>query len=153
MADGKGGFSLRQLRVGSPLPGMAAVEVLAGLAAARPSPRSGARRSASAVRPLDAMGISGRIAALFQRTRSPPPALVLMLLGVFATLVTPKEEEPPDRRDDGRRDGGLPGAPAKDVEVGRPPGRAGAVAHRRHGPRVFGVAPGMAIITVQFKVG
>ena len=41
------------------------------------------------------MGISGRIAALFQRNAlTPLLALVLMLLGVFATLITPKEEEP-----------------------------------------------------------
>ena len=41
------------------------------------------------------MGISGRIAALFQRNAlTPLLALVLMLLGVFATIITPKEEEP-----------------------------------------------------------
>ena len=37
------------------------------------------------------LGISGRIAALFQRNAlTPLLALVLVLLGVFATLVTPK---------------------------------------------------------------
>ena len=41
------------------------------------------------------MGISGRIAATFQNSRMTPLlALVAFLLGVFATLVTPREEEP-----------------------------------------------------------
>ena len=41
------------------------------------------------------MGISGRIAAYFQGSQlTPLIALVLFLLGLFAVLVTPKEEEP-----------------------------------------------------------
>jgi multidrug efflux pump subunit AcrB len=40
-------------------------------------------------------GISGRIAAYFQRAQiTPLLALVALLLGVFAVLVTPREEEP-----------------------------------------------------------
>ncbi|CAM3942561.1 Antibiotic efflux pump membrane transporter ArpB [Vibrio aerogenes CECT 7868] len=41
------------------------------------------------------MGISGRIAALFQRSAMTPLlALIGMLMGIFAVIVTPKEEEP-----------------------------------------------------------
>ena len=41
------------------------------------------------------MGISGRIAAYFQHSAMTPLlAIILLLLGVFATLVTPREEEP-----------------------------------------------------------
>ena len=41
------------------------------------------------------MGISGRIAAYFLHSRlTPLIALVLLLLGLFAVLITPKEEEP-----------------------------------------------------------
>jgi len=41
------------------------------------------------------LGISGRIAAFFQTARiTPLLALAGLLLGVFAVLVTPREEEP-----------------------------------------------------------
>ena len=41
------------------------------------------------------MGISGRIAALFLQAQiTPLLALLAFLLGVFAVLVTPREEEP-----------------------------------------------------------
>ncbi len=41
------------------------------------------------------MGISGRIAAFFQSAQiTPLLALVALLLGAFAVLVTPREEEP-----------------------------------------------------------
>ena len=41
------------------------------------------------------MGVSGRIAAYFQTAQiTPLLALVALLLGVFAVLVTPREEEP-----------------------------------------------------------
>ena len=41
------------------------------------------------------MGVSGRIAAFFQRARiTPLLALLALLLGLFAVGVTPREEEP-----------------------------------------------------------
>ena len=41
------------------------------------------------------MGISGRIARYFQDSQlTPLAALVALLLGLFAVLVTPREEEP-----------------------------------------------------------
>jgi len=42
-----------------------------------------------------ALGLSGRIAAFFQAAQiTPLLALVALLLGLFAVLVTPREEEP-----------------------------------------------------------
>ncbi len=101
------------------------------------------------------MGIAGRTAALFQRNAlTPLIALVLMLLGVFATLVTPKEEEPQIDVTMADVMVAFPGASAKDVEalVARP---AEQVLSRIAGmDHVYSVSrPGMAIITVQFKVG
>ena len=41
------------------------------------------------------MGVSGRIAAFFQSAQiTPLLALLALLLGAFAVLVTPREEEP-----------------------------------------------------------
>ena len=101
------------------------------------------------------LGISGRIAAAFQDSRiTPLLALVAFLLGVFATLVTPREEEP--QIDVTMADVlvAWPGASAKDVEnLVATPGEQ--VLSRMHGvEHVYSMAqPGMAVITVQFDVG
>jgi len=101
------------------------------------------------------LGISGRIAAAFQNSRMTPLlALVAFLMGLFATLVTPREEEP--QIDVTMADVmiAFPGASAKDVEnlVARP---GEQVLSRLHGvEHVYSASrPGMAIITVQFDVG
>ena len=101
------------------------------------------------------LGISGRIAAAFQNSRMTPLlALVALLLGIFATVVTPREEEP--QIDVTMADVlvAFPGASAKDVEnlVARP---AEQVLSRMHGvEHVYSMSrPGMAVITVQFDVG
>ena len=101
------------------------------------------------------LGISGRIAAAFQDSRMTPLlALVALLLGIFATIVTPREEEP--QIDVTMADVlvAFPGASAKDVEnlVARP---AEQVLSRMHGvEHVYSMSrPGMAVITVQFDVG
>jgi multidrug efflux pump subunit AcrB len=101
------------------------------------------------------LGISGRIAAAFQNSRMTPLlALVAFLLGLFATLVTPREEEP--QIDVTMADVmiAFPGASAKEVEnlVARP---GEQVLSRMHGvEHVFSASrPGMAVITVQFDVG
>ena len=101
------------------------------------------------------MGISGRIAAAFQDSRMTPLlALVAFLLGLFATLVTPREEEPQIDVTMADVMVAFPGASAKDVEnlVARP---AEQVLSRMHGvEHVYSMSrPGMAIITVQFDVG
>ena len=101
------------------------------------------------------LGISGRIARAFQASRMTPLlALVAFLMGVFATLVTPREEEP--QIDVTMADVlvAFPGASAKDVEnlVARP---GEQVLSRLHGvEHVYSMSrPGMAVITVQFDVG
>jgi multidrug efflux pump subunit AcrB len=101
------------------------------------------------------LGISGRIARAFQSSRMTPLlALVAFLMGIFATLVTPREEEP--QIDVTMADVlvRLPGASAKDVEnlVARP---GEQVLSRMHGvEHVYSMSrPGMAVITVQFDVG
>ncbi|MBN9421278.1 MAG: multidrug transporter AcrB [Candidatus Accumulibacter sp. 66-26] len=101
------------------------------------------------------MGISGRIAKIFLASRMTPLlALVALLMGVFATLVTPREEEP--QIDVTMADVFVvfPGASAKDVEnlVATP---AEQVLSRLSGvEHVYSVSrPGMAVITVQFDVG
>jgi multidrug efflux pump subunit AcrB len=101
------------------------------------------------------MGISGRIAAAFLTSRMTPLlALVAFLLGVFATLVTPREEEPQIDVTMANVMVAFPGASAKDVEnlVARP---AEQVLSRMHGvEHVYSMSrPGMAVITVQFDVG
>jgi len=101
------------------------------------------------------LGISGRIAAAFLASRMTPLlALVAFLLGLFATLVTPREEEPQIDVTMADVMVAFPGASAKDVEnlVARP---AEQVLSRLHGvEHVYSMSrPGMAVITVQFDVG
>ncbi|MBL8438705.1 MAG: efflux RND transporter permease subunit [Zoogloeaceae bacterium] len=101
------------------------------------------------------LGISGRIAAGFQRNAiTPLIGLVLLLMGIFATLVTPKEEEPQIDVTMANVLVPFPGASARDVEalVARP---AEQVLSRMAGvDHVYSVSrPGMAVITVQFLVG
>jgi multidrug efflux pump subunit AcrB len=101
------------------------------------------------------MGISGRIARAFQASQMTPLlALVALLLGIFATLVTPREEEPQIDVTMANVFVPFPGASAKDVEnlVATPAeqvlSRMSDVEH------VYSVSqPGMAVITVQFEVG
>jgi multidrug efflux pump subunit AcrB len=102
-----------------------------------------------------AMGVSGRIAAFFQRAQiTPLLALVALLLGVFAVAVTPREEEPQINVTMANVLIPFPGASVRDVEqmVAGPAEQVLAqIAGIEH---VMSVSrPGMAIITVQFKVG
>ena len=101
------------------------------------------------------MGISGRIAAYFQHSAMTPLlAIILLLLGVFATLVTPREEEPQIDVTMANVFVPFPGATAQDVEslVSIP---AEQVLSRMSGvEHVYSVSrPGMSILTVQFEVG
>ncbi len=101
------------------------------------------------------MGISGRIAAYFLRNSlTPLIALVALLLGIFATLITPREEEPQINVTMANVFVPFPGASARDVEalVARP---AEQVLSRIAGiEHIYSVSrPGMAVITVQYKVG
>ena len=101
------------------------------------------------------LGISGRIAKAFQASQMTPLlALVALLMGIFATLITPREEEPQIDVTMASVFVPFPGASAKDVEnlVATP---AEQVFARMSGiEHVFSVSrPGMAIVTVQFAVG
>jgi multidrug efflux pump subunit AcrB len=101
------------------------------------------------------LGISGRIAAYFQSARiTPLLALVALLLGFFAVLVTPREEEPQINVTMANVLIPFPGASAKNVEqmVAGPAEQVlSQIADVEH---VMSVSrPGLAVITVQFEVG
>ena len=101
------------------------------------------------------MGISGRIAAAFQSNAlTPLLALVALLLGLFAVLVTPREEEPQINVTMANVLIPFPGASSVDVQnmVARPAEQVlGQIAGIEH---TYSVArPGMAVLTIQFKVG
>lgn len=101
------------------------------------------------------MGISGRIARFFQSAQiTPLLALVALLLGVFAVLVTPREEEPQINVTMANVLIPFPGASVADVEqmVATPAEQVlSQIAGTEH---VMSVSrPGLAVVTVQFKVG
>ena len=101
------------------------------------------------------LGISGRIAAAFQSNAlTPLLALVALLLGLFAVLVTPREEEPQINVTMANVLIPFPGASSTDVQnmVARPAEQVlSQIAGIEH---TYSVArPGMAVLTVQFKVG
>ncbi|HET9668911.1 MAG TPA: efflux RND transporter permease subunit [Casimicrobiaceae bacterium] len=101
------------------------------------------------------LGISGRVAAHFQAAQiTPLLALVALLLGVFAVIVTPREEEPQINVTMANVIIPFPGASAEDVEqmVAAP---AEQVLSQIVGiEHVFSTSrPGLAVITVQYKVG
>ncbi|HSQ10862.1 MAG TPA: efflux RND transporter permease subunit [Burkholderiaceae bacterium] len=101
------------------------------------------------------LGISGRIARSFLQSQlTPLIALVLLLLGAFAVMVTPKEEEPQINVTMANVIIPFPGASSDDVHnmVTVP---AEQVLSQITGiEHIFSVTqPGMAVLTVQYKVG
>jgi len=101
------------------------------------------------------LGISGRIAERFQSTAiTPLLALVGLLLGVFAVLVTPREEEPQINVTFADVFIPFPGASASEIEH-LVAGPAEQVLSEIKGIKhVYSVSrPGMAVVTVQYKVG
>ena len=101
------------------------------------------------------LGVSGRIAAAFQANAiTPLLALVALLLGLFAVMVTPREEEPQINVTMANVLIPFPGASSTDVQnmVARPAEAAlSQIAGIEH---TYSVArPGLAVLTVQFKVG
>src|SRR5512137_1930395 len=101
------------------------------------------------------MGISGRIARFFLTSQlTPLLALVLILAGAFAIVVTPREEEPQIDVTMANVLVPFPGASAEDVEqlVAIP---AEQVLSQIQGlEHVWSVSrPGQALVTVQYKVG
>ncbi len=101
------------------------------------------------------LGISGRVAARFQSTEiTPLLALVGLLLGLFAVLVTPREEEPQINVTFADVFVPFPGASASEIEH-LVAGPAEQVLSEIKGIKhVYSVSrPGMAVITVQYRVG
>ncbi len=101
------------------------------------------------------MGVSGRLARYFQSSQlTPLLALVAFLLGLFAVLVTPREEEPQINVTMANVFVPFPGASAKDVEtLVSTPGEQ-VLSQMAGVDHVYSVSrPGMAVLTVQFKVG
>lgn len=102
-----------------------------------------------------ALGLSGRIAAFFQSAQiTPLLALVALLLGVFAVLVTPREEEPQINVTMANVLIPFPGASVRDVEAMVATPAEQVLAQISGVEHVMSVSrPGLAVITVQFKVG
>jgi len=103
----------------------------------------------------DKLGISGRIARTFLLSEiTPLLALVGLLLGVFAVIVTPREEEPQINVTFANIFIPFPGASATEVEhlVSTP---AEQVLSEIEGIKhVYSVSrPGMSVLTLQYKVG
>jgi len=101
------------------------------------------------------MGPCGRIAARFQANAiTPLLAIVALLLGLFAVLVTPREEEPQINVTMANVIIPFPGASSADVEkmVASP---AEQVLSQIQGiEHTYAVSrPGVAVLTVQFQVG
>ncbi|MCC9648820.1 efflux RND transporter permease subunit [Rubrivivax sp. JA1029] len=101
------------------------------------------------------LGIAGRLARAFQANAiTPLLALVALLLGLFAVLVTPREEEPQINVTMANVLIPFPGASSADVQsmVARPAEQVlGQIAGIEH---TYSVSrPGMAVLTVQFEVG
>jgi multidrug efflux pump subunit AcrB len=101
------------------------------------------------------MGISGRIAKFFLTSQlTPLIALMAAILGLFAIAVTPREEEPQINVTMANVFIPFPGASSKDVEqlVATPAEQVlSQIAGIDH---VYSVSrPGMAVLTVQYKVG
>src|SRR5574343_665866 len=101
------------------------------------------------------LGISGRLAAALKQNQiTPLLALVSLLLGLFAVLVTPREEEPQIEVTFANVFIPYPGASAAMVEqqVAVPAEKIIAeIAGVKH---VYSVSePGRTVLTVQFEVG
>jgi len=109
-------------------------------------------RSGAFSRPL---GIAGRTARAFQQNAlTPLIALAVLLLGIFAVLVTPREEEPQIDVTMANVMIGFPGASSADVQslVAAPAEQVlSQIAGVDH---TYSISrPGMAILTIQYKVG
>ncbi len=101
------------------------------------------------------LGIAGRMTALFQNNRlTPLLAITLLLTGLFALLVTPREEEPQIDVTMATVSIAWPGAAVRDIEgiIAAPAER---ILSRIDGmDHVMSVStPGLAVLTAQFKVG
>ena len=101
------------------------------------------------------LGFSGAIAKRFQDSKlTPLLALTGLLLGIFAIAVTPREEEPQINVTFANIFVPFPGASAVEVENQVAVPMEQVLAEIDGVKHTYSVSrPGMAILTVQFKVG
>ncbi|MFN4996910.1 MAG: efflux RND transporter permease subunit, partial [Burkholderiales bacterium] len=107
------------------------------------------------VKDAQSFGFAGQLAAKFQNNAlTPLLAIVALLMGLLAVLVTPREEEPQINVTMANVLIPFPGASSADVQskVAMPAEQVlGQIAGIEH---TYSVSrPGMAVLTVQFKVG
>ena len=116
---------------------------------------SAATDSGDDAAPARRLGLSGRIAERFQNNEiTPLLALAGLLLGLFAVLVTPREEEPQINVTFADIFLPFPGASASEIEhlVAGPAEQV--LSEIRGVEHIYSVSqPGMAVVTVQFEVG
>ncbi|HET9053464.1 MAG TPA: efflux RND transporter permease subunit, partial [Cyclobacteriaceae bacterium] len=101
------------------------------------------------------VGISGRIAKTFLTSEiTPLLALTGLLLGLFAVLITPREEEPQINVTFANVFIPFPGATAKEVESLVTTPAEQIVSEIEGVKHVYSASsPGMAVLTVRFRVG
>ena len=104
---------------------------------------------------MNNLGAAGRISRFFITSQlTPLIALVAMLLGIFAVVVTPREEEPQINVTMANVLVAFPGASARNVETLVATPAEQVLSQIKGIEHVFSVSkPGMAVMTVQFKVG
>src|SRR5699024_839116 len=104
---------------------------------------------------MQPLGISGRIAAAFQSSPiTPLLALIALLMGLFAIVVTPQEEEPQIDVTMANVIIPFPGAAVRDVESMVTIPAEQVLAQMAGLEHVMSVSqPGMAVLTAQFEVG
>ena len=116
---------------------------------------SNAHNDPSATPTREKLGFSGSVARAFQSNAiTPLLAIVALLLGLFAVLVTPREEEPQINVTMANVLIPFPGASSADVQK-MVAGPAEQVLSQIQGiEHSYSVSrPGVAVLTVQFKVG
>ncbi|GAB6043533.1 efflux RND transporter permease subunit [Endothiovibrio diazotrophicus] len=106
-------------------------------------------------KPTEKLGISGAVAAKFLTSEiTPLLALVGLLLGIFAVVVTPREEEPQINVTFANVFIPFPGATAREVEELVATGAEQVLSEVDGVKHVYSASqPGMAVLTVRFKVG
>lgn len=101
------------------------------------------------------LGFSGAVARKFLQTEiTPLLALVGLLLGLFAIIVTPREEEPQIDVTFANVFIPFPGASAREVEQLVTSSAEQVLSEIEGVKHIYSVSrPGMAVLTVEFKVG
>ena len=156
--DSRGQVSLRYVRPGHRFGDQ--LEILSGLVAGERialDPIGASARIAPAVSRAmtQPLGFSGRLARFFLENQlTPLLALTALLMGVFAVLVTPREEEPQIDVTFANIMIPFPGASSEQVEnlVATPMEKVlGEISGVKH---IYSVSrPGLAVLTVQYEVG